>query len=426
MGRSQMDDLLANHGGLEQDEALLASNIVHSTQKIVMRSQTDGLNVSDQSFLVKLPEAPKSEETRTTDALQKDSEEGMQPLQSEADSSLQSLAVEAAQSHLVTVPAQADRSEHTPESQRPLLTLSIPKTMPKNTLVDYNGSPRIRIQSEIENDIGSSDLPSRPHAIGIAGSSSSEYDRDSDSDSLDDSPRTWSKYKRDMFMQYGISPEELTPGEKLKNPFKDCIRVDLSNVGQIGTIAPQEDTEDLPVQNHDQADLPLVSDNGSLISEKRIHAVDPEEASTVITSSSQYIIDEIRAKVGQIHRDPSRPKPMEASGAESCPMLEHGDSDPLEWITALQIAERSAHSVLLETNQHLSSDLAAEQNSIRQVLQILRQGCNHILDDLFRAQQVRMELYRQQMSSVKEQHSQICQELIRGLQELDHRVQQEP
>lgn len=35
-----------------------------------------------------------------------------------------------------------------------------------------------------------------------------------------------------------------------------------------------------------------------------------------------------------------------------------------------------------------------------------------------------MELYRQQMSSVKAQHTQICQELIRGLQELDHRVHQ--
>lgn len=35
-----------------------------------------------------------------------------------------------------------------------------------------------------------------------------------------------------------------------------------------------------------------------------------------------------------------------------------------------------------------------------------------------------MELYRQQMVSVKDQHTQACQDLIPGLQELDHRVQQ--
>jgi hypothetical protein len=74
----------------------------------------------------------------------------------------------------------------------------------------------------------------------------------------------------------------------------------------------------------------------------------------------------------------------------------------------------------------LSTQLAAEQDTIRDVLQIYRAGCHRILDDLFRAQEVRMELYRQQMSSVKEQHTQICQELIRGLQDLDDRVQQGP
>lgn len=73
----------------------------------------------------------------------------------------------------------------------------------------------------------------------------------------------------------------------------------------------------------------------------------------------------------------------------------------------------------------MSSQLATEQATIRQVLQIYRQGCNRILDDLYQAQEVRMQMYRQQMASVKTQHTQICQELIRGLQELDRRVQQE-
>lgn len=47
-----------------------------------------------------------------------------------------------------------------------------------------------------------------------------------------------------------------------------------------------------------------------------------------------------------------------------------------------------------------------------------------MLQELFRAQEVRMDLYQKQMASVKEQHTEICQDLIRGLQELDCRVQQ--
>jgi hypothetical protein len=75
--------------------------------------------------------------------------------------------------------------------------------------------------------------------------------------------------------------------------------------------------------------------------------------------------------------------------------------------------------------KRLSSQLAAEQETIRQVLHIYRQGCNRILDDLYQAQQVRMGLYQQQMTVVKEQHHQICRELVLGLQDLDHRVQGE-
>jgi hypothetical protein len=81
---------------------------------------------------------------------------------------------------------------------------------------------------------------------------------------------------------------------------------------------------------------------------------------------------------------------------------------------------------MLNVLQRLSTQLAAEQDSVHEVLQIYRQGCSRMLEELFRAQEVRMELYRQQMASVKEQHTQICQDLIRGLQELDHRVQQGP
>lgn len=48
-----------------------------------------------------------------------------------------------------------------------------------------------------------------------------------------------------------------------------------------------------------------------------------------------------------------------------------------------------------------------------------------MLQGLFQAQELRMELYQKQMVSIKEQHTDICKDLIRGLQELDYRVQQE-
>ena len=76
------------------------------------------------------------------------------------------------------------------------------------------------------------------------------------------------------------------------------------------------------------------------------------------------------------------------------------------------------------SKQHLSIQLAAERATISRVLTIYREGCGRILDDLFQAQEARMQLYRQQMQAVKEQHAEICDDLVRGLQELDRRVQQ--
>jgi hypothetical protein len=81
---------------------------------------------------------------------------------------------------------------------------------------------------------------------------------------------------------------------------------------------------------------------------------------------------------------------------------------------------------VLNLLQNLSIQLAAEKETITRVLEIYRQGCGRILDDLFQAQEARMQLYRKQMQCVKEQHADICQDLVRGLQELDRRVQQGP
>jgi hypothetical protein len=60
------------------------------------------------------------------------------------------------------------------------------------------------------------------------------------------------------------------------------------------------------------------------------------------------------------------------------------------------------------------------------VLEIYRKGCGQILDDIFKAQEARMHMYQQQMQYVKGQHAIICEDMVRGLQELDRRVQRGP
>ncbi|KAJ6116032.1 hypothetical protein N7523_006449 [Penicillium sp. IBT 18751x] len=326
-----------------------------------------------------------------------------------------------------TLTIQGTQGQNTPESEKPLLTKetplkSRPQSAPRSILVDGNGSPRLANQQneKIQAPLSMNDYTGSIHLTGVS-STPSDYDQSSEMYSPGDTPesqRTWSKFHRDMVAEFGIDAEQLLHGGDRTISFS---KTSVSN-------AATNEASHIDRQHTDK-----FSEGKPIIYPRRTDSTPPETrthiahemTSAITTTLSTGPFNEI-GLCGRDHtddhpEDPSLSRPLGPSrpGLEPRRSLMQGDANNMEWISALQTAQRSAHDLL----QQLSTQLAAEQDTIRDVLQIYRTGCHRILDDLFRAQEVRMELYRQQMSSVKEQHTQICQELIRGLQELDDRVQ---
>ncbi|KAJ5290669.1 uncharacterized protein N7443_010922 [Penicillium atrosanguineum] len=320
-----------------------------------------------------------------------------------------------------------NQSQNTPESEKPLLTKetpleSRPRWIPRSILVDRNGSPRLANQGDkniqtpflIDERMGSIDL------TGVS-SSSSDYDQSSEMYSpgyTPESQRTWSKFHRDMVAEFGINTEQLLhDGDRPTSLSKAFV----SETARCGTSHTDRQYTEKLLETRPMI-TPQRADDTSAGTRTYI---DHERTSTIAATFSTDSTDEVglcgRDRAHDRLGDPSLSRTSGPSypGLEPSRSLVQDDANGVEWISALQTAQRSAHDLL----QQLSTQLAAEQDTIRDVLQIYRTGCHRILDDLFRAQEVRMELYRQQMSSVKEQHTQICRELIRGLQELDDRVQ---
>ncbi|KAJ5705321.1 hypothetical protein N7536_001010 [Penicillium majusculum] len=301
-------------------------------------------------------------------------------------------------------------SSHTPESQKPLLTNEFlmglnsvspepPKSVLKTSIVDSNGSPRLMPQSAKSMVVPQLDLDGEKgheETTSITETSLSEYDRDSCSLSTESKYEgvMWTKFQRDMFLEYGIQTEKL----ERSHPWPP------------------------PKKHH-----PSLSQEGTADGAKF------EKASAIGRSSSQRTLDE-RAlgdapSKNHGYLDQSFRTDISAStqpAAKSHQASTVDGHDDMEWIPTLQVAQKDAHHLLQQTNSHLSTQLAAEKATISRVLEIYRDGCSRILDDLFQAQEARMQLYRQQIQSVKEQHADICQDLVRGLQELDRRVQQGP
>ncbi|KAJ5373010.1 hypothetical protein N7517_005016 [Penicillium concentricum] len=299
---------------------------------------------------------------------------------------------------------------HTPESQKPLLTNESPmelnaaspqppKSVPKTSIVDSNGSPRLVPQSAKSMVAPQFELDDEKHREETTSNTNtrlSEYDRDSCSISTETRYEgvMWTKFQRDMFLEYGIQTENLARSHPWPSyPHK----------------------KHQPSFSQDTAD----EDNS-------------EKASTTKPTSSQRTIDE-RALGDAPSKNHGFDESFrtDISGSTQPASKSHqpstmGDHDDMEWISTLQVAQKDAHHLVQQTNSHLSTQLAAEKATISRVLEIYREGCSRMLDDLFQAQEARMQLYRQQMQSVKEQHADICQDLVRGLQELDRRVQQGP
>jgi hypothetical protein len=243
---------------------------------------------------------------------------------------------------IMMLPVRGSESEHTPESQKPLLSvhtrlqqiapLIVPKSITRSSIVDRNGSPRLGPQTDMKTERSCLNTDRFfLQSIKLADSSSSEYDGDSDGyypESKYQSGGGWSKFQRDMFMEYGIGPEELSTEVTGPALFGDAVKV-AARVDQINKVAIEDDTE-LPQENK-PGNCNFV---GSGVARN-------DRASAVAPSSILRSID-----------DPRMEASHDAHNFEKrLSTFMQGDLNNMNWITDLQAAQQSAHSLLLETNQ---------------------------------------------------------------------------
>jgi hypothetical protein len=253
------------------------------------------------------------------------------PFPSQEDTSSEGSNAEmAAEIQEITIAsAQGREYTHTPESQKPLLTNEAlmeldsspkpPKSVPKTSIVDSNGSPRLMPRQSKNADVPQLDLEDGPNykeELRVTDTSPSQYSRSSCDLATEETYESlvWTKFQRDMFLEYGIETEKLK----------------------------QTRLDPRPVS---------VGHPPSLLQQGTADAVDANRAST----SSQRTIDDNKVKAaaseerGLIdrpwgHKDPELPRP----DIESQPSTTA--HDPMEWITALGVAQKNAHDLLRETN----------------------------------------------------------------------------
>ncbi|GIJ84749.1 hypothetical protein Asppvi_003600 [Aspergillus pseudoviridinutans] len=95
---------------------------------------------------------------------------------------------------------------------------------------------------------------------------------------------------------------------------------------------------------------------------------------------------------------------------------------PGQLASSLQSLHDSARDMLLITNKHLLHGLNKERAAINKFLNSYRQQYNRVLDQLVKRQEERIKLCKQHIKAIKSHHSDLCQELIHGLQEHEKRL----
>jgi hypothetical protein len=278
------------------------------------------------------------------DAYQDNPQAAIQRLESELDTPSQSSEVPIIED-ITVLPIQESESEKTPESQRPLLSahtrvrkidpLDVSKSIQKKSVVDRNGSPRLCPQEAGKSrfNIDRFFLQS----IRIADSSSREYGEDSDyySESKCQTGRTWSKFQRDMFIEYGIGPEELTPGMTGPGLAGNGVDVD-SRASQLRAATSGKDTEVRQDEHGDRSiDIRDVSHDD----------IGPSIAPSFIPRSIDDPKMETEVETNQ------RRRYTKSSDSTSHRLLMHGNLENMDWISDLESAQQNAHSLLWETNQ---------------------------------------------------------------------------
>ncbi|XHF98374.1 hypothetical protein AWENTII_001927 [Aspergillus wentii] len=286
------------------------------------------------------------------------------------------------------------------------------QSSPKRTLVDENGSPR-RISRKYIQYQSSSELEtelrqpaqldkSLPRDVIEQGGSESGYDGDSDGNDTDESPMikdVVSTFRRKIVSQFGeeslgslntrisLTGNQDMPHyafSKMKRP--PCF-VDRLRAPEIPNI-PQATARELGAN---------IGDN------------DPKSPTTV---PSQFPSMEYQDPVQLDHGMKEMSKPVREKHYQG------------KWHSSLHMIQKSAQDIMNQTNEHLMRHAEDEKNTVSRVLENYREGCHRVLDQLFEAQEQRIELYRQQMITVKQHHAGLCRDLIRRLEENDKRIQE--
>jgi hypothetical protein len=313
----------------------------------------------DRNEVIYNPMAATMNSTKKLDEELANSQEFAQSLGSKANTSSQTSSA-AKTDHRATLLTHGNQSQNTPESEKPLLTKetpleSIPLSAPRSIIVDHNGSPRLTTQGKT-NDIQAQPLLEydRMGNIDMIDTSSSDYDPSSPSEMYSpgytpDSQRTWSKFHRDIVAEYGIDTEQLIREGDRPISLKKASESDTATCGT--KHADRQYTEKLL-----ETRLTTPPRRDDTPAEARPH-IDHEKASAMTATSSPGPTDEAglcgRHRSGDRRENPflSRISDPSYPGVEPPRSLMQNDANGMEWISALQTAQRSAHDLLLETNQ---------------------------------------------------------------------------
>lgn len=280
------------------------------------------------------------------------SQEFVQFLRSKADISSQTSSA-AKTDRQATLLTHDNQSQNTPESEKPLLTKEtplelIPLSMPRSIIVDHNGSPRIttngnkniiQMQSPLEGD--------QTWSTEMTDASYSDYDQSSDMYSpgyTPESQRTWSKFHRDIVAEYGIDTEQLIREGDRPISLKKAFEADTATCGT--SLGDRQHTENLLETR--LTTTPRGEDDTAAELKACIYH---DKASATAATSSPGPIDEVGLRDRRDDTLPSRISGPSQPALEPHRSLMQDDANGMEWISALQRAQRSAHDLLLETNQ---------------------------------------------------------------------------
>ncbi|RDW70725.1 uncharacterized protein DSM5745_08236 [Aspergillus mulundensis] len=97
--------------------------------------------------------------------------------------------------------------------------------------------------------------------------------------------------------------------------------------------------------------------------------------------------------------------------------LSKGAAGRIDWQTSLRELHKGMERTLISNNEYLSRQIESERATINGVLDGYKEQCHNVLDHLFGAQMERIRMCKQQMHSIKQQHADVCQGLIRQLEE---------